>query len=98
MVSRSIDEALAGSDRLDGVGRKRGDKNKMSLKPAAGTNAAYNSQDFGTSHWRLINQATSGARCAKGARPARQPAQRSDKNAHEVIGRTTLSGIDFRGR
>jgi hypothetical protein len=40
----------------------------MSAKAAAGTNAAYNSQDFGTSHWRLINQATSGARCAKGAR------------------------------
>jgi hypothetical protein len=37
---------------------KRGDG--KTAKPAAGTDAADNSLDFGTSRWRLSNDATSG--------------------------------------
>src|ERR1700687_838001 len=38
--------------------RERGDEG--TAKPAVGTDAAGNSQDFGTSWWRLSNHSTSG--------------------------------------
>ena len=36
-------------------------------RPAAGTRAAFNSQDFGTSHWQLMIDGTSFTRLQKGA-------------------------------
>jgi hypothetical protein len=44
-------------------------------RPAAGTRAAFNSQDFGTSHWQLvIDGYTSFTRLQKGAVPAAKAA------------------------